>query len=848
MDFKLYPFSLIVGFALGIVFYWLIGRVRPLLDQLRQNMKEQREVAQTRRTSGLEDNFRRLTLRRAQGMHLAAALFSLDEILQEPRLLAPPVQVEPGVTGLQDDVISMTLPYLPMWPEVAAIYRAPTLSLSEALSGGANIVITGWAGTGKTVALAHLASQAANLNLQFTGGRDVVPFFYHVADLQLQPDGSKDPLNPIIEAASERAPIFDLRRLPQFIQQSFKNGAALLLIDGFDELDPQSQKLVVDWFKALMQAYPGTRIVTTGCADQLNGLIGLGFHPLTLMPWDARKSAQFVEKWTQLWSQTVALEAWAQSGPEQVDPLLLNSWMGLENTHLTPFELTLKVWAAYAGDSLGSRVLDAIATHVRRLAPTGTPVAALELLAMQVVLTCQPIFDPGKARGWVKQYDLVEDKPVEADGEESTKTITDEKIALTDSQKIKLKKSKAGEVPSTGLLGKLVESGLLVSYSNNKMRFLHPVLNGYLAGQAIGDNEADVTLAAQPDWDGKTLALHYLAARSDASGIADYMLKDSALPLHSGTFTVAHWLRDVPKQAPWRAKVFASLLSILQAEGQPVSLRAQAMVAFVLSNDPGAATLFRQLLGARSFEVIPLAALGTGALKDTKAIEALEEVMRAPVASVRRAACLALVAIGTDKSLEAVARALLQGDEELRRAAAEAMANDPGEGHAILKEGATLADIMLRRAVVHGLAHVEEPWAVEILQHMQVEDDQWAVRNLANQYLEQMAHPSSRVPQKLKQPSEAAWLIEFAGKQGKGIPRGSPATDILLNAFKSGNTEERLAALPYLKRIGDEGILGAFYNAMYGDDPEVREAAFHAVEEIAANGVRLPHPNQFGLG
>jgi len=111
-----------------------------------------------------------------------------------------------------------------------------------------------------------------------------------------------------------------------------------------------------------------------------------------------------------------------------------------------------------------------------------------------------------------------------------------------------------------------------------------------------------------------------------------------------------------------------------------------------------------------------------------------------------------------------------------------------------------------------------------------------------------MAHPSSRVPQKLKPPSEAAWLIEFAGKQSKGIPRGSPATDILLNAFKSGSTEERLAALPYLKRIGDEGILGAFYNAMYGDDPEVREAAFHAAEEIAANGVRLPHPTQFGLG
>jgi len=840
-------FSFFLGFGFGIASWLLFGRVRPLLAQMRANMKEQREAAQVKRTSGLEDNHRRLTLRRAQGMHLAASLFALDEILQEPRLLAPPPRMEPGTTGIFDDVITTTLPYMPMWPEIASIYRAPSLGLTEAIAGSANVVIVGAAGTGKTVALAHIASLAANLKVQLGPGKDAVPYLYHVADLQLPHEGTKDPLQILINAAAERAPVFDLSRLPGFIQQTFKNGTALLLIDGFDELEPQQQVYVTEWFRVLLQTHPGIKIVTTGCANQLNGLVGLGFQPLALMHWDDRKTKQFIEHWSQLWSQTVALEAWVQTGPEQADPLLLNAWMGIENTLLTPFELTLKTWAAYAGDSLGPRVLDAIATHVRRLAPAGTPVAALELLAMQVVLTSQPIFDSSKARAWVKQYDVVEDKPVEGE-EGSTKTITSEKIALTETQKIKLKKSKAGEVPSTGILGKLVESGLLVSHSSNKLRFLHPVLNGYLAGQAIGDNEADVTLAAQPDWDGKTLAMHYLAARGDASAIADYMLKESTLPLHIFAFTVARWLKDAPKQAAWRAKAFASMMNLLQAEGQPLALRAQAMAAFALSGDPGAATLFRQLLSARSFDVIPLAALGCGAVKDVKAVEMLEEIMQAPVGAVRRAACLALVAIGTDKSIEAVARALLQGDEELRRAAAESMANDPGEGHPILKEGATLADIMLRRAVVHGLAHVGEPWAAELLQKMQVDDDQWAVRNLATQYLEQMATPGSRLPRKLTPPWEAAWLIEFAGKQGKGVSKGSPAADVILSAFKGGNTEQRLAALPYLKVNANEGIVGALYHAMYGDDPEVREASFYALEEIGANGNKLPHPNQFGLG
>jgi HEAT repeat protein len=394
----------------------------------------------------------------------------------------------------------------------------------------------------------------------------------------------------------------------------------------------------------------------------------------------------------------------------------------------------------------------------------------------------------------------------------------------------------------------MVDSGLLVQHPNNRMRFLHPVLNGYLSGQAIGDNDGDATLLAQPEWDGKTLSLRYLAARGDASTVADILLKQSDIPLHTQAFTVSRWLRDAPREAAWRGKVFAALLTILQAEGQPTALRSQAMAAFVASGDPGAATLFRQLLGSRSFEVLPLAALGSGALRDAKAVGALEEILQAPVGAVRRATCLALVAIGTEKSLEAVARALLQGDDELRRAAAEAMANDPTEGHAMLKEGATLADIMLRRAVVHGLARIHEPWADETLQHMQVEDDQWAVRNLANQYLEQKSNIDPRVPHRLKTPSESPWLIQFAGKQGMGVPRGGPATDVLLSAYKVGDTEERLAALPYLKRVANEGIVGALYNGMYGEDPEVREASFYALEEIAANGVPIPHPNQFGLG
>ena len=836
------PFSFIVGFVIGSAFWWLATRARPLWAEMRANIKENREAAQTRKSSTVEENHRRLTLRRAQGMHIAAQLFALDEIIQEPLLIAPPQRVEPGAQPKFEDVISQTLPYLPSWPEIAAAYHAPTLTLSQALSGNTNIVIIGQPGVGKTVSLAYLASLAANRSEKLETLQDAVPFLVHVADLKLPIVDPKDALTPLIEAASEYAPIFDLNRLPAFFQNTFKNGNALLLVDGYDEITPEYQQIISEYFKIIMQNYPKTRIVTTGAPEYLGGLVGLGFAPLTLITWSVGQNEKFIEQWGQIWSQTVALEAWSQTRPEQVDPILLNVWLSADNANLSPLELTLKAWGAYAGDSLGPHVLEAIATHIRRIAPQNTPLAALETLAMQVALSAQPIFDPRKAREWVKSFEVVEETV------ESTTEQPDEEKKEDTKPKKEKKTEKVVAKPTMSLLEKMAASGLLVNYPNQKMRFMHPVFAGYLAGHALTHYNTEETLLNQPDWSGKYLAMRYYAAHGDASKLVQSMMEFSRMPMHRPLFAMARWLRDAPRNAPWRGKLFGTLAALLQTEGIPLSLRGQAMAAFVVSNDPSAAALFRQFETTLSFELVQLAVLGSGAIRDTKAIEVVERAMEAPSLSVRRAACMALVAIGTNEALESVAHTLLNGDEDIRRAAGEALANDPNEGHAMLKDGITISDILLRRAVVYGLGRVNEPWAIEALQKIQIDDDQWVVRNSATEVLEAKANVGLRAPRKLKAPAESPWLIEFASKQGMGISPGTPATDILLLALKSDDPDTRLAALPYLKFTPNEGVITQIYSAMYKDDPELREAAYNTLWEIGTTGAKLPHPSQYGFG
>ena len=248
--------SLIVGLAVATILWWVITRSRPLWRELRGNVNERRSTGHAIRMSDEELDLRRSALRRAQGMHLASPLFALDEILEEPLLVAPPARIEPDGPVAPEDAVTMTVPYMPAWPEFAAVYGAPTLTLGQALAGGVQVVIIGQPGIGKTVALAHVATLAANRSELLGALRDHVPFLLHVAHLQLPVTERKDLLAQIIESTTEDISVLDLSRVAKFVTATFRNGRALLLLDGYDELTDQGQRAVAEFLGELLNRLP----------------------------------------------------------------------------------------------------------------------------------------------------------------------------------------------------------------------------------------------------------------------------------------------------------------------------------------------------------------------------------------------------------------------------------------------------------------------------------------------------------------------------------------------------------------------------------------------------------------
>jgi hypothetical protein len=405
--------SYFLGLLTGALLIWLLGKLRPLFSRFLSAAKSQQKTSRQGRRLGDEVRLANDTLRLSQGWHIAAPLFSLDEILIPPCVLAPPVPPMAYEPPPSEDVTDWALPYLPDWPELASFYGAPSLDLAEALLGGANLAVIGQPGCGKTVALAHLAIRIIQGDHPDDGQGDLVPLLLHIADLSLfsqDPDSEKtlsDPFTVLLRAVSGYVSSIPRRRLPGFLQSILKQGRALLILDGLDELSPWLLEEATRFLVRLLEKHPTLRVVVAATPGNLGDLLSMGFQTLPLASWNQEQRAVFIKRWSDLWNRFVDQPGKPETSA--ADPLLLSGWLANNSANLTPLELTLKVWAAFAGDSLGSSPMAAIEAYLRRMTARQPDKhrLALEQLASQMVLGMQPVIDITSAQRWLGGADLI---------------------------------------------------------------------------------------------------------------------------------------------------------------------------------------------------------------------------------------------------------------------------------------------------------------------------------------------------------------------------------------------------------------------------------------------------------
>lgn len=823
-----------IGFFLGALFWLIAQRFWPTLILAGGYLRERLISLRENLTTGSSKRLRADMLRYAQKQHLCASFCSLDEILITPTLIAPPALIEPGQEVQRRESITEVLPYLPDCPEFTGLYNYPRISLSGALEHGANLMLMGTPGTGKTVALAHLTSQICRQDTQIGVLGEFLPLLVHILDIPFPITDKKTPFDALYDAVILNTSALTQTRLPEALRTTMKNGQLLVMLDGLDELPESELNDAVSYINSLIDQYPKVRLIVAVSTEYHDGLLSLGFKPVAIAGWTKAERNRYIDQWAILWRE-ISL---AQKDPHlsDMDSIIVRSWLKPLPVEETPFELTLRVWSAFVGDTIGPTASDSIEAFLRRLtADTKNSWPALLALSLRLIPQQRSKLPRNEANQVVYEYDVL--------GAEATHPENEEEQAQESIQSGQVKKGSTRQ-----LIGLFLRNGLLVERNHDHVTFSHPILASYLAAEALSLNEQFNSLFDQSLWSGQNICLAYLNSHVDLSDAITARILNPDEPLRRNHLEPARWLRYTDLKHPWAASLLRQLSNSLQDDFLPISLRYKFLAALVLIKDSGIPVLFRRLLAHQHPYVRVLGCIGLGFSGDPKMIPELKGMFVDSNSEVRQAACHAIGAIGTSGAYEIVAGALLQGDEFLQACAAEILAGDPDEGHETLQEGSTYDDLLVRKASVYGLVKVQQPWAIEILQKMHRDETQWVVRNAAEQALDQLEEIHPGTPKVYTPLMNTPWLIEFASKKGVGIPSENAAVEMLIEAAKEGSFEQKLASFDRIAML-DKGLPGgitALYHSLYGAQDDLREASYWYLWLLSGTGIAIPEPLQFG--
>jgi HEAT repeat protein len=816
------------SFLLGCLSACLVGIIvwgfRKILPAMKSAPKTQQIKVAPRQAEAFGKAYLHELYLSTQRLHLAGNLFPLDEVMVEPLLLAPPVRSQPGDSQVSTSIIPHYLPYMPDWPELSSLVHGPKLRLAQAISGGMDISIIGPAGSGKTSLFIHLISCFTLHPEKVESISNLVPFYLSVRDLDLQSKGTpEEKMYKVISAG-----LFALNPslLKAYFHDALVSGRALILLDGLDELSASEYEKYIPFVEDFKRTNPKARMVITSSREILLNQAPYEFTPLILAHWTQSDSAYFITNW---------FTKWAGVNPDPANnPMNETGLSVIENAlstvqhRTTPFELTLQLMLACSGMPAPERPCDLLDKYLSTFKIDKPITAATARIGFSFLYNGFSQISSKELPQIVREAFTVTAAPDEASSDNPPEDAASPE--------------KAVQV--------LTSSGFLKQTPSGEVYFSHPLWLSYFAFLSMaGDHTANSDLLKLTRWQPGLDAIHFLAMTTDITVFADQYLSADDQPLFAQTLTGARWLPWSIETSAWRVTLFKKLALNISRSYYPFSTRLRFISALALSGDSTIPGLFNHYLSSGDDSLRQLAILGFALTGLPQNIAGMRNYLSDKNPQTRFAACLAMGTYSHQKiAIEHIARALLNGDEPTRRVAAEILATDHGDGYTILREAVTLEDILTRRAVVNGLAQIQEPWAMDILRKMQVEDSQWVVRNAAAQTLEVLEKGSPDVPRRISDPHNAPWLIEFASKQGYGISPEKDVTEILHLALNTGTDDEKNAAIDYLHYTPSDDYIASLYHLVYAPSGQLRETAIIALWNAAFSGYPLPPVQKFGLG
>lgn len=821
----------VVSFAIGLLVAWLLVglayRYRARVARFRGRVQDQARRFRQRLTADMATRYSESVVEVAQRTHLLGTLATLDQIYVEMQLHAP-------LAAATD--------------ETEGRYLSPL----QAIQASNRLAIIGQPGSGRTTLLNHLLLLYVAKLVAREGRR--VPVYVYLPALAPDLTGAEPPDDQDNQEGEKAAPTLASARLVQaavstmsrlvatgvsrWLRREIEGGNALVLLDGWDQVAVRDRAAVTAWVQELFTAYPDNQLVVTAGDAGYAPLVEAGFVPLRPVPWTRRQFADLTRRWTE------ALRSQPQYETVMPDAPAPKISYGMEPP--TPLEATIELIIQLRGETPAStpasrmaQVMDVLLPSPQADAegqvawPPETGHRALGRLAFVALERGGAMLERGEIQSTVTQampapqFVLDEDEDVD---KEALRAAREEKerciLQVVDCCR-----------------ALTADGGPIRAFGNRRYLFVHPLLVAYwaahhLANETGADGVGTVIAHIEdPDWAG---VLRFYAGLADPEALVRRLLGVPDDLFLNRFWKAASLLAATrPGRASWREALMKRLAQLLMNVGLPTLLRDRALAALVSSGEAGVGLLFQRAARHPDPHLRAGAILGLGVLEREQDLSLIEAALDDDDLDVRLAAVDALGRLslaGSETAMELIVAGMIEAEDEVQRVAAEALAALEPDGHAVLRDAARDQDLIVRRAAVYGLLVVGEPWAKEILEEMQG-DDEWLVRNVALEALARMGGEEGEeappIDLTLPQAETEPWLIAWAAERGEGTGVGDAALDTLTRALNEGDGEIRQAAVETCRRLADPGTIDALRQRLRDPEPAVRQAALAALEEIS---------------
>ncbi len=730
-NFELEKISFFIGFLTASLLWLAVSKFRTWIPEIVANIKKYIKNIKSMQSSGIQNAIRSEAYLTAQQNHLAKSLFFLNQILIEPRLLAEPIFIHDDEKVFFESEVALTVPYTPDFPFLSRNLNVPRITITEAIQKGADLVICGAPGSGKTVALAHLVSSLAQRNPNCGLSSSKIPLYINIHDTDILNSSEFSLVELLQKIFLHRLPSSQTPKLMKFLPESLKDNSAILIIDGMDELHPNEFDKAVKFIDTIKKIYNDLQIVVTASHLYLGELLTINFSALVLSPWSNDQILDFYSRWDRLWKQEIIKTKSVE------DPLsILLQWSSTNLRPLSPLEFTLFIWGVLSGDLSGYTPNDLIKSFIRRVLPIKEFSDVSEYLSHIIFNEKSFSFYPGNLKG--------------------------------------------------DNFSKIIQSDLYQQWPGGNGRFVHSEVFSYIASLYLDEINLPEIDLTDFKW---VIYNSLLAFQSSKTSNPDWLKPilgnhNSRIPFDF--FSISSWLKNTNPSTNWRNNYIKQLVRIIQDNNSKFSVKLRAMAGMVYSNDHNLPIFLRQLLEHKndSFKKLALFAISSMNRDDTF-IPDLISLSQKSSSDTQKLTSLALSTYRDESTIHELARVLLNGDETVRHVVAESLAFMDEPGTEILKEAVTLEDIVVRRAAIYGLVKMNDFWAIQTLKDMTIQDNQWVVRNFSSQALDYLQGENPYIPTKKIQLTDTPWLIEFAAKDNLGITNPQAAVNELLKALNS---------------------------------------------------------------